>query len=214
MISLMSCLSNGLRIFPALMCVAVVLGCGPTMPVQEEPPALQRGGKPASPKKVVEQYKPAMAPMPRGVAQGVTVDKYQQFNALQKYGIFIADSREGTHIILPGDRLFVRTVPDVVIQPDFYAALNDLARILGAYPKVKMAIIGHTSNTMSARMQSEVSINEARVVADYLTAVGVSPARITRVDGMSDRQPISEKNDFIGRQLNRRVEVIVGAPLS
>jgi outer membrane protein OmpA-like peptidoglycan-associated protein len=190
----------------------LLVACGPTLPVQEEAPALQRGAPPSA-KKVAESYKPPVAPMPRGVAEGVTVDKYKQFNDLQKFGIFIADSREGTHIILPGDRLFVSTVPDVVLQPDFYAALNDLARLLVAYPKVKIAVIGHTSNTMSPQMQADVSMNEARAVADYLSAVGVSPGRIARVDGMGSRQPIAQ-NNFEGRQLNRRVEVIVGAPLS
>lgn len=202
------CLYKGLALTSMLLLVA----CGPMLPVQDEAPALQRANPP-SPKKVVTEYKPPVAPMKRGVAEGVTVDKFKQFNDLQKFGIFIADSREGTHIILPGDRLFFATVPDVILQPDFYEALNDLARLLDAYPTVKIAVIGHTSNTMSASMQAEVSMNEARAVADYLSAVGVSPGRITRVDGMSNRQPIAQ-NDFVGRQLNRRVEVIVGAPLS
>ncbi|MFI4957191.1 MAG: OmpA family protein [Gammaproteobacteria bacterium] len=202
------------RVVGLLLTLGVLIACGPTLPIQDEAPALQRGGKSGASKRMVEQSKPPVVPMPRGVAQGVMVDRYQQFNSLQEYGIFIADSREGTHVILPGDRLFVSTVPDVVLQPDFYIALNNLARILIAYPTVNIAVIGHTSNTMSGRMQAEVSLNEARVVADYLSTAGVSPARISRVDGMGARQPISEENDFVGRQLNRRVEVIVGAPLS
>jgi outer membrane protein OmpA-like peptidoglycan-associated protein len=171
--------------------IFLLVGCGMGASIQNEKPALQRG-----------------------VAQGVAVEpEDNQFSVLQPYDIYIADSREGTHVILPSDKLFVRTVPDVVLQPDFYPALNDLVRILNVYPKVKISVIGHTDNTMSAMLQAKVSLSEARVVADYLTAAGVSGARIRRIDGMSNRQPISEENDFMGRQLNRRVEVIVHAPL-
>lgn len=169
--------------------LTLIVACAPGASLQKEPPALQRG-----------------------VAQGVVVDEYKQFDALQQYGIFIADSREGTHVILPGDKLFIRTVPNVVIQPDFYVALNELAYILKAYPKISVSVIGHTSNTMSERMQLEVSYNEARTVSDYLMTAGVSGGRIDRVAGVGDRQPIAE-NDFAGRQVNRRVEVIVHAPL-
>jgi outer membrane protein OmpA-like peptidoglycan-associated protein len=179
-------------LYKILSCIVlfILTGCGAGSSIQMEPPAMQRG-----------------------VAQGVKVEGSQnEFQYLQKYGIVIADSREGTHVILPSDRLFVRTVPDVVIEPDFYTALNDLVRILNVYPKVKIAVVGHTTDVMSAKMQEEVSLNEARVVADYLTAAGITSGRIRRIEGMSDRQPIAP-NNFMGRQLNRRVEVIVGAPL-
>lgn len=214
---LMSCsyksrlMENALRCFAFVLAaalVALLMGCASGMDVQSEPPAFQRG----NPAKKAVMNTPQ--PMQRGVAQGMRVEQYNQFNMLQKYGVYLADSREGTHVILPGDRLFVRTVPDVVIQPDFYVALNDLVKILNAYPHVKIAVIGHTSDVMSARMQAEVSLDEARVVSDYLTAAGVNGGRISRIEGMSSRQPISEQNDYLGRQLNRRVEVIVNAPLS
>lgn len=201
------------------------VGCALAMDIQQEPPALQRdaGYVPDAPKVApakqisaaeLKELKNTPQPMQRGVAQGVLTNPYKQFNNLQTFGIYLADSREGTHVILPGDRLFVRTVPDVVIQPDFYVALNALVDVLNTYKEVKISVIGHTTDTMSPRMQSEVSLNEARVVADYLSASGVSPARIQRVEGRGDRQPIAQKNDFEGRQLNRRVEVIVNAPLS
>ncbi len=179
-------------LFKFIFCMIafVLTGCGAGPSIQVEPPAMQRG-----------------------VTQGVKVEgESNQFVSLQKYGIFIADSREGTHVILPADRLFVQTVPNIVLNPDFYAVLNDLVRILNVYPKVKISVIGHTDNTMSGKLQAEVSLNEARVVADYLTAGSVDGGRIRRIEGMSDRQPIAP-NDFAGRQLNRRVEVIVGAPL-
>ncbi len=175
----------------SVLSILILTGCAPGRAIQSEKPALQRG-----------------------VAEGVIVEQGNQFNTLLQYGIFIADSREGTHLILPSDKLFVETVPDVVIQPDFYVVLNHIVDLLNAYPNVTIAVVGHTNSTMSAAMQANVSLREARRLADYLTTAGVSAGRIVRVEGVGDRQPMVEGNGYAARQLNRRVEVIVNAPLA
>jgi outer membrane protein OmpA-like peptidoglycan-associated protein len=151
-------------------------------------------------------------PSTRGVANGVPLGS-RHLKDLQKDGVVLADSREGTVIILPADRIFYQITDRVIINPDYQTVLNDLVHILKGYPTVKFQVIGHTDGVMTPSLQDKQSSDFAYVIANYLTAAGISPARITFVRGVADRQPIDRRNNGTARELNRRVEIITEAPI-
>jgi outer membrane protein OmpA-like peptidoglycan-associated protein len=151
-------------------------------------------------------------PSARGVVNGLPLGE-RHLKDLQKDGVILADSRDGTHIILPADRVFYQTTDRVIINPDYQPVLNNLVHILQGYPTVKFQVVGHTDGVMSPSLQEKQSSDFAYVIANYLTAAGISPTRITSVRGVADRQPIDRKNNGTARELNRRVEIITEAPI-
>lgn len=148
----------------------------------------------------------------RGVADGIPFGQ-RRLSDLQEYGVILADSTDGTHIILPADKLFYSVTKQVTISPDFYPALNALIHVLEGYPKVNIQIVGHTDGVMSPDLQVTQSSKFAYAVSNYLTSGGLSPLRITVVKGVSDTQPINRGNTGAARALNRRVEIITSAPI-
>lgn len=152
------------------------------------------------------------APQARGVVDGAPLGK-RQFSGLRKHGMQIADSREGTAVIIPADKLFISLTNPVTINPDFQPALNDLVYALKGYPTVKFEIVGHSDNVMSPGLQDNQSSEFALALSNYLTAAGVSPTRISSVRGVGGKQPIIAENNFTARQINRRVEVVMAQPI-
>ncbi len=154
------------------------------------------------------------AELERGVAGGVSYGN-RSLDPLKKHGIILADSRDGTSVILPADKVFVEQVDRVIINPEFQPALNELVYVLQAYPNVKLSVIGHTDGVMSRDLEAKQSDAYAQAVADYLTAAGINATRIQQVRGVGNRQPIVDDyyNKFEERQVNRRVEVVTAQPL-
>lgn len=148
----------------------------------------------------------------RGVVDGVNLGP-RKVSELQKHGIIIADTREGTIIILPADRLFAETIDRVTINPDFQPALNEMIHILQGYPKVSISIVGHTDGVMTPDLEKTKSSQYAYAVSNYLTSAGLSPTRIKSVRGASSTQRIDKNENLEARHINRRVEIITSAPL-
>src|SRR5579872_4470342 len=71
--------------------------------------------------------------MMRGVANGDPFG-YRTLDSLKEKGIVLADTREGTAIVLPADKFLIDQVNRVVINPNYQSALNDLVHVLEAYP--------------------------------------------------------------------------------
>lgn len=150
----------------------------------------------------------------RGVAGGASMGS-KNLNALRQHGIVLADSREGTSVIIPADKVFVEQVDRVVINPEFQPVLNELVTVLKAYPEIKLSVIGHTDGVMSRALEAQQSDAYAQAIANYLTIAGISATRIDKVGGVGSRQPIVDDsyNKFEERQVNRRVEVVTSQPL-
>lgn len=148
----------------------------------------------------------------RGVIDGVRLGQ-RSLKDLQEQGVILADSRDGTHIILPADRIFRETIDRVTINPDYQPVLNKLVYVLKGYPKVKLSVVGHTDGVMTDDLEERKSSQYAYVLANYLTSAGISPAQITSVRGVGNSQPIDKNNNLMARSINRRVEVITSAPI-
>ena len=87
--------------------------------------------------------------------------------------------------------------------------LDRFASSLRDNPNTDVRIVGHTDNTGSDAINNPLSVDRATSTRNYLTARGVSNARI-RVEGQGSYQPIASNSTPDGRARNRRVEIFVG----
>lgn len=95
-----------------------------------------------------------------------------------------------------------------VIKPGFYPTLGKIAAIVNQYGKTTLAISGHTDATGSDRINIPLSENRAQSVNSYLLGRNVAPQRLSSY-GMGASQPRASNATEAGRQLNRRVEILI-----
>jgi outer membrane protein OmpA-like peptidoglycan-associated protein len=77
-----------------------------------------------------------------------------------------------------------------------------------AYPDLKLEIDGYTDSVGSDEYNQTLSDKRAEAVRDYLTSSGVSSNNV-EARGMGKADPVADNSTAAGRQLNRRVEMIV-----
>jgi outer membrane protein OmpA-like peptidoglycan-associated protein len=83
--------------------------------------------------------------------------------------------------------------------------LNSGADIANRCPSVKFDVEGHTDSIGSKTFNQALSEQRAKSVVDYLTAKGVSLARIHSA-GYGDTRPVAPNNSEANRAKNRRIE--------
>jgi outer membrane protein OmpA-like peptidoglycan-associated protein len=113
------------------------------------------------------------------------------------------------------DRGVVLTIGDVLfsagkaeVGPGAQRSVDKLADFLKAYPKRTVLIEGHSDNLGQEEYNIRLSQQRAEAVRDLLVARGVAVQRI-RTKGYGSKFPIVDNDSAVGRQQNRRVEVIV-----
>ena len=113
------------------------------------------------------------------------------------------------------DRGLVVSMPDVLFDTGSYtlkpAARERLARISGivlAYPDLRLEIEGHTDSVGSDAYNQTLSEKRAASVRDYLLSNNVSINNVI-ARGFGKTRPVADNSTAKGRQLNRRVEMIV-----
>ena len=84
--------------------------------------------------------------------------------------------------------------------------LQRLTQMLQTFPKMRIAINGHTDNVGKEDYNLRLSKQRARSVADYLIKHGIESSRLT-TDGFGSSQPIGTNDTEEGRARNRRVEI-------
>ena len=94
------------------------------------------------------------------------------------------------------------------LRPEGKAVLNDAAALLKTNERVVVEVAGHTDSVGSEAYNQGLSERRANTVKDYLTAQGVTATRLT-ARGYGENQPVATNDTDEGRQLNRRVELIV-----
>lgn len=109
-------------------------------------------------------------------------------------------------IRLPGAVLF--DFDSSVIRVDAERTLLELAEVLKAYTGRAVRIEGHTDSISSDRYNQKLSEQRAASVRDWLVAHAVETGRL-RTLGHGESRPVADNNTPAGRQLNRRVEVII-----
>lgn len=128
--------------------------------------------------------------------------------ATQGTGVTVTQTADNQlKLDIPSDISFATNRAD--IQPNFQPILDQFAEGLRNNPNAEVRIIGHTDSTGTDAINNPLSVERAASTRNYLTARGVSGARI-HVEGRGSREPIASNDTAEGRARNRRVEIYVG----
>ena len=109
-------------------------------------------------------------------------------------------------IQLPGSILF--DFDSANIRPDADRALNDVAQLIKAYESRSVRVEGHTDSIASDDYNLALSERRAGSVADWFARNGIERARLAAT-GYGEGKPVATNDTGAGRQLNRRVEVVI-----
>jgi outer membrane protein OmpA-like peptidoglycan-associated protein len=112
-------------------------------------------------------------------------------------------------------RGLVVTMADVLFASGKYELSQDaslkLARLSGvilAHPGLKLRIEGYTDTTGSESFNLTLSGQRADAARNFLVEQGLKPEDVTSA-GMGQATPVASNDTAVGRQQNRRVEIIV-----
>jgi outer membrane protein OmpA-like peptidoglycan-associated protein len=96
------------------------------------------------------------------------------------------------------------------LKPGARERLHKLAGILLAYPgQYRIEIEGHTDSAGADDYNLRLSQDRAESVRECLAQAGIRPDRLVAVRGLGKAAPVASNDTPAGRQLNRRVEIIV-----
>jgi len=109
-------------------------------------------------------------------------------------------------VITLGDVLF--EVGNARLREPGVRAVDKLAIFMRDHPERTVAVEGFTDSTGSEAFNQELSERRAMTIRSALIAAGIAPERIA-VRGYGKSYPVASNSDPTGRQLNRRVEVVV-----
>jgi outer membrane protein OmpA-like peptidoglycan-associated protein len=110
-------------------------------------------------------------------------------------------------VLTLGDVLF--DTGKAVLKPGASRTLERLAAFLQAHPDRKLQVEGFTDNVGADDYNQQLSNRRAESVKTALVGLGIAAERIT-TKGYGETYPVASNRDAAGRQLNRRVEVIIG----
>ncbi len=112
-------------------------------------------------------------------------------------------------------RGLIVSMPDVLfdfnkytLKPEARERLAKISGIVLAYPDLKLEIEGYTDAIGSDEYNQTLSDKRAEAVRDFLVSNGVSMNNVA-ARGMGKADPVADNSTAAGRQLNRRVEMIV-----
>ena len=94
------------------------------------------------------------------------------------------------------------------LKPGARVRLAKVAGIVMAYPDLKLDVGGYTDSTGSESFNEQLSEERASTVRSFLVSQGVPATNVT-AQGHGESDPIATNNTAAGRQLNRRVELLV-----
>jgi outer membrane protein OmpA-like peptidoglycan-associated protein len=114
------------------------------------------------------------------------------------------------------DRGLVLTLGDVLfdsgrasLNPGAATKLDRLAAFLNEHPDRRVQIEGFTDSVGGDAYNQDLSERRAEAVKAALTMRGIDSSRIS-TGGYGKAYPVASNSDSGGRQLNRRVEVVIG----
>lgn len=127
------------------------------------------------------------------------LDELNALKALQ------AKSTDRGMVLTLGDLLF--DVGKATLKPGSISDIDEIATFMLKHPDRSVVIEGHTDDTGDEDFNRELSLNRANAIGGALEARGVDFARIETL-GLGEGAPVAGNDTAVGRQLNRRVEII------
>jgi outer membrane protein OmpA-like peptidoglycan-associated protein len=92
-----------------------------------------------------------------------------------------------------------------VLMPESYAELDNLLKLLGNQPELKIEINGHTDSDGSDELNLKLSDDRAKAVVTYLISKGVKSERLS-AKGLGETKPAVPNTSVENKATNRRVE--------
>lgn len=95
-----------------------------------------------------------------------------------------------------------------ILKPESTPALQEVAKLLGADPSLKLWVVGHTDSVGQADANMKLSQARAEAVVTALTTThGITAARLKGY-GVGPLAPVASNDSEDGRAKNRRVELV------
>ena len=124
-----------------------------------------------------------------------------------KFAKYLTDSSAKVNQTFTFDNLnFESNTPNLVAGLD--KTVQDLARIMTAYPRVQLKLTGYTDNTGDSLQNRKLSLKRAFAIKNLLVANGIQDLRID-FTGKGSSNPIASNATEEGKAKNRRIEVKV-----
>lgn len=139
-----------------------------------------------------------------GLASQLAPRENKVEDTLQRLGAKISDTE--VRIQLPGSILF--DFDSANLRADAERTLTDVVQIIQSYAGRPVRIEGHTDAIASDEYNQTLSERRARTVVDWLAGHGVERGRLASA-GLGEKSPVATNDTAAGRQLNRRVEVVI-----
>ena len=132
-----------------------------------------------------------------------------QTNLYKSLSAILETRREARGLIINlSDVLF--DLDKASLKPGAREKLSKLTGILMAYPgPYHVQIEGYTDSTGGVEYNQKLSESRAQSVRDYLVQSGLTSERIISTRGFGLNNPVATNDTAEGRQLNRRVEIII-----
>ena len=128
-----------------------------------------------------------------------------QFNAILQ----TRDTARGL-IVNVSDVLF--DTAKYTLKPGAREKLARVAGIISSHPGLKIEVEGHTDSVGGEEYNMRLSQNRASTVRAYLETQSINPANLTAV-GFGKTEPVADNSTASGRQMNRRVELVVSGDI-
>ncbi|MDB4112218.1 OmpA family protein [Yoonia sp.] len=142
-----------------------------------------------------------------GAAIGNNLDKQaEELRRSLRSDVGVSNNGSNLVVILSQDLLFATN--STTVSGTSQNELLTVANSLNRYPNTTVNVIGHTDNVGDASFNQGLSERRAQAVAGILLNGGVANSRV-RAIGAGENQPIASNLNASGRQMNRRVEIII-----
>lgn len=129
----------------------------------------------------------------------------------------IEEDLEGAKVERVGEGILITFESGILFDVDSYALkpatrtnAEELAQTLNKYDDTEIRVLGHTDNTGTEEYNMKLSKKRAAAVHDYLVTKAVADGRLTDT-GYGETDPITTNETVEGRELNRRVEIVIVA---
>jgi len=94
------------------------------------------------------------------------------------------------------------------LRPLAREKLAKVAGIVSGHPGLRLDVEGHTDSVGGDEYNQQLSEQRGGAVRDYLTQQGMPASSVTS-RGFGKTQPVASNDTAAGRQLNRRVEIVI-----
>lgn len=142
-----------------------------------------------------------------GAGIGNSLDRQaEELRRALRSDVGVSNNGNNLVVVLSQDLLFATNSTQV--SGTSQNELRIVANSLNKYPNTTVNVIGHTDNVGDASFNQGLSERRASAVSSILIGGGVSPSRIRSI-GAGENNPIASNLNESGRQMNRRVEIII-----